>query len=198
MTKTFVNGKLVSDDSIAAPTYSTAGFRIDEETGLPIIRVMKALRPAVYDSKDMAKAFEIGKAAHEQVERKFNGGTEKEYVVHINRGDYILEAHLDMYNPKQSLVLEIKSWSYFVTEHHACILQLSAYAAMVNAESAFFVLYQGEFVNKVVGGKTKEEFRVKSMSQAYVPLMPKGEIMELIDAKAHELMAEMRANGKLV
>jgi hypothetical protein len=185
-------------------TYTTPGFRLDAETGKPILRVMKILRPAVYDSPSMEVAFEIGKAAHKQIERKFNGPTKKEYVLHVDRGDYIIECHMDLYNPDNGgLVMEIKSWKYFVEEYQACIWQLSAYRALSGAAHAWFILYQGEFVDDAPGPDPEQpdekarEFRVKSFSQAYVPLLPPSDILTILDAKAHELLAEMRAKGLL-
>lgn len=184
-----------SDGDLPPTTYTAAGIRIDDATGKPIIRVMKALRPQVSESASMEKAFEIGRAAHEQIERKFNNGTKKEYTQRFDRGDYIIECHADLFNPKDGgLVMEIKSWRYFVEEHQSCIWQLSAYKALLGAANAWFILYEGEFVKKADG---KEEFRVKSKSQAFVPLMSSQDILTLLDAKAHELIAKYCAEGKL-
>ena len=192
--------KVVHVETPRPTTYSAAGVRIDDESGLPIVRVMKAIRPQVYESKAMEKAFEIGQEAHRQIERKIgNNGTEKEYVVWAYWPDFVLEAHLDLYNAKQGVVLEIKSWPYFVNEHQACVLQLSAYAALVDAKTAFFVLYQGDFQTTINSEKTKTErkFRVTSFSQAWVPLMPKDQILDYLEAKARELFTKLRAEGKL-
>ena len=187
----------------APSTYVSPGVRIDGATGKPIIRVMKALRPAVYESASLQKAFEIGRAAHEQIERKFNNGTKKEWSVQTDRGDYILEIHADLFNPNDGgLVMEIKSWKYFVEQYQSCIWQLSTYKAVLGATHAWFILYEGEFIKRQVKQgdgtfKDVEEFKVKSKSQAFVPLVEPAEMLAIVDAKAHELMAQLRAEGKL-
>jgi hypothetical protein len=184
-------------------TYDTAGFRLDAATGKPILRVMKILRPAVYDSKDMQTAFEIGKEAHAQIERKFGPAVKKEWVIHSDRGEFIIECHLDLFVPAQALVMEIKSWKYFVEEHEACIQQLSAYRALSGATYAWFILYEGEYTQvpnpdpEQPGTTVRGEFRVKSKSQAWVPLIPADEILAILDAKGHALLADLRAAGKL-
>lgn len=185
-------------------TYVSPGVRIDPVSGKPILRVMKVLRPAVYESAAMEKAFEIGRAAHEQIEAKYGPRIQKEYTITTDRGDYIIECHADLYNPEyDGLVMEIKSWKYFVEEYQACIWQLSAYKALLHARHAWFILYEGEFDKKVELNKDKtattliEKFKVKSKSQAFVPLMDDADILVLLDEKAHELLAKLRAEGKL-
>ena len=159
--------------------------------GKPLLRVMQILNPPTLDRPDMKVAFEIGRAAHTQIERKFEEDAVMEIAYHIDRGNYIIEFHPDMFFPRQNLVVEIKSAKYFLIERYMCIKQLSAYVAALkpqDAQHGIFALYELEFQN----GSP----RVKSMSFQAEPLIPAEEIMAEIFEKGDVMYAKLHAEGK--
>jgi hypothetical protein len=171
-----------------------------DERGKPILRVMQILRPEVYDSKAMEFAFEIGKQAHTQIEAKFSESAIIEHTYQLQRDEYTLELHPDVYFDSSGVVVEIKSLTYFVQEFDACVKQLSAYVSVLKAKRGLFLIYQGEFVDDGIDANGKvqpKKFKVKHLSPVYVPLMSWDAINNLLDVSAKTLLAQLRADGHL-
>lgn len=152
---------------------------------------MSLIRPAFKGTDEEKKrAFDIGISAHNQVEAKFNAeGVIKEHAYQFEREEYVIETHPDIYYPLTSTVVEIKSLRYIVEYLQESVMQLSAYKALLEAETGLFLIYQG----KMEG----DRFTVTSVTPFTVALLPKEVILSFLDLRARELLTKYRAEGLL-